>query len=46
MNDYVAYFKLLLTNIVFGFDGPNDQIAILNKPITDYIADHAPTKKT
>ena len=45
MNDYVAYFKLLLISMVFGFDYPNDQIAVLNKLITDSIADHAPIKK-
>ena len=44
MNDYVAYFKLLPTSIVFGFDDPNDQIAMFNKLITDCIADHAPIK--
>ena len=31
--------------MVFGFDYPNDQIAVLNKLITDSIADHAPIKK-
>ena len=45
MNDYVADFKLLPTSIVLGFDDPNDQIAMLNKLITDCIADHAPIKK-
>ena len=45
MNDYVADFKLLLTSIVFAFDDPIDQIVILNKLITDYIADQAPIKK-
>ena len=45
MNDYVAYFKLLLISMVFGSDYPNDQIAVLNKLITDSIADHAPIKK-
>ena len=45
MNDHVADFKRLLTIIVFGFDNPNDQIAMLNKLITDCIADHAPIKK-
>ena len=45
MNDYVADFKLLLTSIVFGFDDPIAQIVILNKLITDYIADQAPIKK-
>ena len=45
MNDYVADFKLLPTSIVFGFDDPNDQIAMLNKLMTDCIADHAPLKK-
>ena len=45
MNDHVADFKLLPTRIVFGFDDPNDQIAMLNKLITDCIADHAPIKK-
>ena len=30
MNDYVADFKLLPISIVFGFDDPNDQIAMLN----------------
>ena len=43
MNDYVADFKLLLISIVF--DDPNDQIAVLNKLITDSIADHTPIKK-
>ena len=45
MNDYFADFKLLPTNLVFGFDDPNDQIAMLNKLITDCIADHTPIKK-
>ena len=45
MNDYFADFKLLPTNLVFGFDDPNDQIVMLNKLITDCIADHAPIKK-
>ena len=45
MNDYVADFKLLPTSLVFGFDDPNDQIAMLNKLITDCIADHTPIKK-
>ena len=42
MNDNVADFKLLLVSMVFGFDDPNDQIAVLKKLITDSIADHAP----
>ena len=46
MNNYVADFKLPPTSLVFGFDGPNDQIAMLNKLITDCIADHAPIKKS
>ena len=45
MNDYVADFKLLPTNIIFGSDNPNDQIAMFNKLITDCIADHALIKK-
>ena len=45
MNDYVADFKLPPTSTVFGFDDPNDQIAMLNKLITDCIADHALIKK-
>ena len=45
MNGYAADFKLLPTSIVFGFDDPNDQIAMLNKLITDCIADHTPIKK-
>ena len=45
MNDYVSDFKLLPTSLVFGFDDPNDQIAMLNKLITDCIADHALIKK-
>ena len=45
MNDYVADFKLLPISIVFGFDDPNDQIAMLNKLMADCIADHAPLKK-
>ena len=36
MNDYVADLKLLLISIVL--DDPNDQIAVLNKLITDSIA--------
>ena len=36
VNDYVTDFKLLQTNIVFGFyDHIDNQIAILNKLITD-----------
>ena len=42
----ITDFKLLPTSIVFGFDDPNDQIAMLNKLITDCIADHAPIKKS
>ena len=45
MNDCVADFKRLPTSIVFGFDDPNDQKSMLNKLITDCIADHAPIKK-
>ena len=45
MNDYGADFKLLPTITESGFDDPNDQIAMLNKLITDCIADHAPIKK-
>ena len=45
INDYVADFKLLPTSLVFGFDDPNGQTAMLNKLITDCIADHAPIKK-
>ena len=45
MNDYVADFELIPTSIVFGFDDPNNQLAMLNKLITDCIADHAPIKK-
>ena len=45
MNDYFADFKLLPTSLVFGFDDPNDQIAMVNKLITDCTADHAPIKK-
>ena len=45
MDDYVADFKLVPTSILFGFDDPNDHIAILNKLITDSITDHAPIKK-
>ena len=44
MNDYVVDFNLFPT-IVFGFDDPNDQVAMLSKLITDCIADHAPIKK-
>ena len=36
MNDYVADLKLLLISIVL--DDPNDQIAVLNKLITNSIA--------
>ena len=43
MNDYFADSKLLLISIVF--DDPNDHIAVLNKLISDSIADHAPIKK-
>ena len=45
MNDYGADFKLLPTIIESGFDDPNDQIAMLNKLITDCILDDAPIKK-
>ena len=45
INDYVSYFKLFPTSIVFGFDDPNDQIAMLNKLVTDCIADLVPLKK-
>ena len=45
INDYVSYFKLFPTSIVFGFDDPNDQIAMLNKLVTDCIADFVPIKK-
>ena len=46
MNDYFADFKLLPTSLVFGFDDPNDQIAMLKKLITDCTADDAPIKKS
>ena len=46
MNDYFADFKLLPTSLVFGFDDLNDQIAMLNKLITDCKADDAPIKKS
>ena len=45
INDRVSYFKLFPTSIVFGFDDPNDQIAMLNKLVTDCIADLVPIKK-
>ena len=45
MTDSIADFILPPTSIVFGFDDPNDQIAMLNKLITDCIADHVPIKK-
>ena len=45
MNDYVADFKLPPTSAVFGFNDPNNQIAMLNKLIADCIADHALIKK-
>ena len=44
-HDYVADLKLLPTSIVFGIDDPNDQIAMINKLVTDCIADHAPIRK-
>ena len=34
-------FRLLPTSLVCGFDDLNDQIAMLNKLITDCIAVHA-----
>ena len=46
INVCVADFKLLPTSIVFGFDNRYDWIAMLNKLITDCIADHAPIKKS
>ena len=46
MNDYFADFKLLLISILFSFDDPNDHVAVLNKLITESIADHAPIKKS
>ena len=46
INIYVADFKLFPTNILFGSDDPNGRIAMLNKLITDCIADHAPIKKS
>ena len=45
MNDYVADLKLLPTSLEFGFNDHNDQIAMLNKLITDCMADHVPIKK-
>ena len=45
MNHYGADFKLLPTITESGFDDPNDQIAMLNKLITDCILDDAPIKK-
>ena len=46
MNDYFADFKLLLISILFSFNDPNDHTAVLNKLITDSIADRAPIKKS
>ena len=44
MEIYVTDFKQLPLNFVYSFDDRDDQVAILNKLITDCINIHAPLK--
>ena len=46
MENFISDFSQLPLSIVYGFEDPNDQISMLNKLITDSIAEHAPVKIT
>ena len=45
MENYVTDFQQLPLNLVYSFDDPDDQVAMLNKLITDCINIHAPLKR-
>ena len=45
MENYVTDFQQLPLNLVYSFNDPDDQVAILNKLITDCINIHAPLKR-
>ena len=42
IENYVADFQQLPLNLVYSFDDPDDQVAMLNKLITECINIHAP----
>ena len=45
MENYVTDFQQLPLNLAYSFDDPDDQVAMLNKLITDCINIHAPLKR-
>ena len=45
INSYISDFWELPLNLVYNFDQPDDQVAILNKLIRDCIEKHAPIKR-
>ena len=45
MNQYVNDFSKLPLNLVYGFEEPEDQIAILNKLFSDCLESHTPTSR-
>ena len=45
MENYVTDFQQLPLNLVYSFDDPDDQAAMLNKLIADCINIHAPLKR-
>ena len=45
IENYAADFQQLPLNLVYSFDDPDDQVAILSKLITDCINIHAPLKR-
>ena len=45
MENYVTDFQQLPLNLAYSFDDPDDQVAMLNKLITDSINIHAPLKR-
>ena len=45
MENYVTDFQQLPLNLIYSFDDPDDQVAILNKLIIDCIDIHVPLKR-
>ena len=46
MNSCTSDFQQLpLLNLVYSFDGPEDQVSIINKLVVDCIDTHAPIRK-
>ena len=45
MNSYTVDFHQLPLNLVYSFDGPEDQVSIFNKLVVDCIDTHAPIRK-